>query len=81
MPGVKGKSGVGSGGPGRGQGRKRTRFTAWRDEVFIHERETIGGEIRKPELWRVLSVEENEIEFQCGNDIIVIRRPEEDDLL
>lgn len=79
MPGVKGMKGEGLGGPGRGQGRKRTRFTAWKDEYFIHERETIGGEIRKPELWRVLSVEENEIEFQCGNDIIVIRRPEEDD--
>lgn len=79
MPGKKGMKGEGLGGPGRGQGRKRTRFTAWKDEVFIHERETIGGEIRKPELWRVLSVSENEIEFQCGDDIIVIRRPEEDD--
>lgn len=78
MPGVKGRSGVGQGGPGLGQGRKRTRFIAWKDEVFIHERETIGGEIRKPELWTVLSVGENEIEFQCGDDIIVIRRPDDD---
>jgi hypothetical protein len=39
-------------------------------------KKTIGGEIRQPELWTVLSVSEDEIEFQSGDDIIVIRRPE-----
>lgn len=42
------------------------------------ERETIGGQqFFKPELLTVLSVSENEIEFQVGDDIIVIRRPNE----
>lgn len=72
-------TGEGLGGRREGSGRKAMWFRAEKEQIFIHERETIGGEIRKPELWRVLSVSENEIEFQCGNDIIVIRRPEDDD--
>ena len=45
------------------------------------ERETIGGEIRKPELVKVLSVSENEIELQAGNDIIVLRFPDDDEVI
>jgi hypothetical protein len=79
MSGKKGMRGENLGGAGRGQGRHAIWFKAVRGQTFIHERETIGGEIYKPELWRVLSVSEDEIEFQCGDDIIVIRKPEEDD--
>jgi hypothetical protein len=62
------------------RGRPAVWFRAEKEQVFIHERETIGGQkFYKPELWRVLSVSENEIEFQCGDDIIVIRRPNEYD--
>lgn len=37
-----------------------------------------GGNIHSPQLWNVLSISEDEIEFQHGNDIIVIRRPSSD---
>jgi hypothetical protein len=41
----------------------------------------IFGEIRKPELVKVLSVSENEIELQTGNDIIVLRFPKEGEVV
>lgn len=75
MAGVKGKSG----GARSGAGRPLEKFTARKDEFFIMERESIGESIHPPELWRVLSISENEIEFQHGNDIVVIRRPGDDD--
>lgn len=41
----------------------------------------MGGEIRVPELVRVLSVSENEIELQTGNDIIVLRFPDDGEVV
>ena len=67
----------GSGGQREGAGRPFVRFTARRGGVYIMERETIGGVIQPPERWTVLSVSRDEIEFQSGNGIIVLRRPEE----
>lgn len=67
------------GGQRPGAGRPRL-FQASRDNYLILERESIGGEIRKPELVRVLSVSDNEIELQTGNDIIVLRFPEAGEL-
>ena len=52
-------------------------FKARKDEKLICEIETIGGEIRQPVWWTLLSISVSEIEFQCGNDIIVIRKPED----
>lgn len=68
-----------SGGARAGAGRPLEKFTARKDENFIVERETIGEKIYSPELWQVLSISADEIEFQYGNDIIVIRRPNDDD--
>ena len=80
MRGKSNETGQPLGGARSGAGRKRVWFKAKKDEIFIFERETIGGQkFYKPELWRVLSVSENEIEFQVGDDIIVIRRPNEYD--
>jgi hypothetical protein len=79
MPGKPGMKGENLGGSRPGAGRKAVWFKAQRGEGFVAERETIGGEICKPELWTVLSVSVDEIEFQCGDDIIVIRKPESDD--
>lgn len=76
MPGKPGMKGENLGGSRPGAGRKAVWFKAQRGESFAFERETIGGEIRKPELWTVLSVSVDEIEFQCGDDIIVLRKPE-----
>ena len=67
------------GGQRPGAGRPRL-FQATRDVYLILERETIGGEIRKPELVRVLSVSDSAIELQTGNDIIVLRFPEDDEI-
>ena len=75
MPGKPGKSG----GSRPGAGRKAVWFKAERGESLMAERETIGGEICQPERWTVLSVSVDEIEFQCGNDIIIIRKPESDE--
>lgn len=41
----------------------------------------IFGPKRKPELVKVLSVSENEIEMQAGNDIIVLRFPDDDEVV
>lgn len=67
------------GGQRPGAGRPRL-FQASKDNYLILERETIGGEIRKPELVKVLNVSDNEIELQTGNDIIVLRFPEDGEL-
>lgn len=72
------RPGAGSGGPRPGAGRPRELWdsggpsTAW-----VMEREQIGGDNAQRELWRVLSVGEDEIEFQCGDEIIVLRRPDD----
>ena len=67
------------GGQRPGAGRPRL-FQASKDNYLILERETIGGEIRQPELVRVLSVSGNEIELQTGNDIIVLRFPDDSEI-
>ncbi len=78
MPGKLGMKGENLGGSRLGAGRKAAWFKAPQGSKVIMERETIGGQqFLKPELLTVLSVSENEIEFQVGDDIIVIRRPNE----
>lgn len=67
------------GGQRPGAGRPKL-FQAARNNYLILERETIGGEIRKPELCRVLSVSENEMELQTGDDIITLRFPDDDEI-
>lgn len=68
----------GSGGQREGAGRPFVRFIARRGGIYIMERETIGGAIRPPERWTVLRVNRDEIEFQSGDDIIVLRLPDSD---
>lgn len=55
-------------------------FKARKDNYLILERQTIGGEIGKPELARVLNVSENEIELQIKSDIITLRFPDDDEI-
>ncbi len=76
MAGKPGMTGPGMGGKRAGAGRPRKRFTTRIGSVYRADRETIGGDIRPPELWTVLSVGPNEIEFQSGNDIITLTLPE-----
>ena len=76
MPGKVGMKGENLGGSRPGAGRKAKWFKAEKGQSFMMERETIGGIIQQPQLWTILSVSEDEIEFQCGDDIIVIRLPE-----
>lgn len=76
MPGKKGKSG----GAREGSGRPGTWFRAEKEQKLIHERQTLDTNPNfTNEVWTVLSVSEKEIEFQCGNDNIVVRWPEEDE--
>ena len=80
MAGKKGM--VGSGGARSGAGAP-FKFAPRKNEYFIMERETIGAQpFHKPELLVFLAVEENgdNLVFQCGNDIITIRRPEAGEL-
>lgn len=72
------RPGAGSGGPRPGAGRPRSRVTLRRGQTFIMERQTIGGLdlFHPPEIWTVLSVSDTELEFQCGDDIIVLRQPD-----
>ena len=74
------RPGAGSGGPRPGAGRPRTRINIKPGTVYIMERQTIGGldPFRPPQLWTVLSVSDTELEFQSGNDIIVLRLPDGD---
>lgn len=67
------------GGQRPGAGRPKL-FQATKGIYLVLERETIGGEIKKPELVRVLDVNEREIEVQTGNDIIVLRFPDEGEI-
>ena len=68
------------GGSRPGAGRPKL-FQAAKGNYLVLERETIGGEIRKPELVKVLSVSENEIEMQVKDDIIVLRFPDDDEVM
>lgn len=72
------RKGAGSGGQRPGAGRPRKVWDSGGPGAqWIAERETIGGTTQPPETWQVLSVSDDEIEFQCGNDIIVLRRPDD----
>lgn len=72
------RPGAGSGGARPGAGRPRTRVRIRPGAVYIMERQTIGGSdpFHPAELWTVLSVSDTELEFQSGNDIIVLRLPD-----
>lgn len=55
------------------------KFAPKKGEVFIMERSSLTAEHDEiVELWHCLSVSDggNALEFQVGNDIITIRRPE-----
>lgn len=79
MTGKKGM--IGSGGARAGAGAPY-KFAPRKHEHFIMERETVGGEIRPPELLVFLAVEDggNTLVFRYGDDIIVIRRPDPGEL-
>ena len=79
MAGKKGMKGENLGGSRPGAGRNAKWFRAQKGEKLRCEIETIGGEIQNQVWWNVLSISEDEIEFQHGNDIIVIRRPAKND--
>jgi hypothetical protein len=74
------RAGAGSGGKRPGAGRKRSRLNLPRGTALIMERQTIGGldPFHPAELWTVLSVSDTELEFQSGDDIIVLRLPDSD---
>jgi hypothetical protein len=71
------------GGKRPGAGRPRSVAKLKKGDYLVMERETIGGEaigdeIQQPQMWQVLSIGGDDgsvIEFQCGNDIIVLRPP------
>jgi hypothetical protein len=68
------------GGRRKGAGPPRTTAKLRKGKSYIMERETIGGTIQKPQLWRVLSIGGDDgsvVEFQCGDDIIVFRPPDD----
>lgn len=68
------------GGRRKGSGRPRSKTQVRKGDYFIAEREAIGGEIQKPEMWQVLAIggdDGNVIEFQCGDDIITLRPPDD----
>ena len=69
---------AGSGGARPGAGRPRTRVRLRPGAVYIMDRQTIGGldPFHTPERWTVLSVSDTELEFQSGDDIIVLRLPD-----
>lgn len=74
------RKGAGSGGARPGSGRPRSVIKFRTGDYLIADRETIGGEIQPSQLWRVLSIggdDGNIIEFQCGNDIITLRPPDD----
>ena len=75
------RAGACSGGPRPGAGRPRVRFTARRGQTYIMERQTIGASdpFHEPERWTLLSVQTGMFEFQHGDDIIVIRLPDDDE--
>lgn len=67
------------GGQRPGAGRPKL-FKARKDLYLILEHEIIGGEIRKPELVKVLEIGEKKIKLQTGNNVIILRFPEEGEL-
>ena len=73
------RAGAGSGGPRPGAGRPRARFTARRGQTYIMERVGASDPFHEPEWWTLLSVQTGMFEFQHGDDIIVIRLPDDDE--
>ncbi len=82
MTGKKGMNTGNMGGTRKGAGAPY-KFAPKKGEVFIMERSSLNGEHDEiKELWLTLGVSGtgNTLEFQHGNTIITIRRPEADDL-
>jgi hypothetical protein len=77
MPGTKGKSGGKRPGAGR---PAKPKLATQHGEYMIFEQETIGGEIKKPLLARIVGLTENAIEWQVGDDIYTLRRPDEGEI-
>lgn len=69
-------TGTGRGGRRPGSGQPRRRFTFRRDIPYVVERQSPGelNPFHPPEIWRVLSVGDDEIEFQATNDDIIVIR-------
>ncbi len=68
------------GGKREGSGRRPSRTTFRRDDYLILDRQGIADASATIELARVLSATGAEIELQIGEDILVIRRPEDGEL-
>jgi hypothetical protein len=81
MPGKPGMNKGRMGGRRDNAGRPRTLWQARQGDTFVVERQTIGAldPFHRPEMWQVLSVTANEVEFQAGDDIIVLRRPDDEE--
>lgn len=66
-----------------GAGRPKVKAEFRRGEQLIVERTplviTPETTFTKPEVGTILSVSENEIEIQIGDDILVLRRPDENE--
>jgi hypothetical protein len=82
MPNWGGKrEGAGSGGPRPGSGRPRTRWnTGGRGTVWKMERSERPGALPdKPRRWVILSVSDDEIEFQDldTEELYIITRPDD----
>jgi hypothetical protein len=73
------REGAGSGGSRPGAGRPSQIARLRKGDHVITERQTIGGEIQKPQLWKIISIGGDDgaiVEFQCGDDIITFRSPD-----
>lgn len=74
-----GKKGT-TGGPRPGSGRPAC-FKARNDDYLIIERSSINeSKFYPPELGRVCGVNEKELELQIGNEILVIRFPDDGEI-
>lgn len=60
-------------------GRPRTTFTVRLGDTLVVERQTLGAldPFHKPEFARVVGVSTEELEIQVGDDIIVLRYPDD----
>ena len=79
-PGMNKSGKMGGRRPGAGRPYK---FSPKKGEIFIMERSCLTTEHNEiTEIWYVLGVSDqgNTLEFQCGNDIITIRRPDPDEI-
>lgn len=64
----------------KGAGRPTIKFTVRHGQKLLMERQTMGMDINeRREVWTVLNISRDEIEFQCDNDIIVVRVPDENE--